>query len=127
METVVESYIKGFFIKCLENLSSAKMWMFLMPFIVSSIFMGAFLGFSIEMIRGTLTAAGMTPTDMSAVIGQLNTVGDVFIAWCTFNVSLASVIIAVREVFKVKKLQALTEPAKSMTEAIAKEINKINP
>lgn len=101
------SYIKGFFVKCLENMASAKMWMFLLPFAISSIFMGVFLGFSIEMIRESLNAAGITPADMSTIIDQLGLVGDIFIAWCTFNVSLASVIIAVREIFKVKKLQAL--------------------
>lgn len=93
------SYLKGFFVKCLENMASAKMWMFLLPFCVSSIFMGVFM-FSMESMR----SAGINPADMTA---QLGIVGDVFIAWCTFNVSLASVIIAVREIFKVKKLQAL--------------------
>jgi hypothetical protein len=69
--------------------------------------MAVFLGFSIEMIRGSLKAAGITPADMMSIVSQMGLVGDVFIAWCTFNVSLASVIIAVREIFKVKKLQAL--------------------
>lgn len=102
-----KSYLKGFFVKCLENMASAKMWMFLLPFVVSSVFMGTFLGFSIEMVRGSLKSAGITPAEMLPIIEQLKIAGDVFIAWCTFNVSLASVIIAVREIFKVKKLQAL--------------------
>jgi hypothetical protein len=102
-----KSYLKGFFVKCLENMSSAKMWMFLLPFIVSSVFMGVFMGFSIEMIRESLRTAGVTPAEMSAIVSQLGLVGDVFIAWCTFNVSLATIIIAVREIFKVKKLHAL--------------------
>jgi hypothetical protein len=90
-------------------MSSAKMWIFLMPFIVSSAFMGFFLFHSIDMVKTTLAVAGIKPAEMSVIISQLRIAGDVFIAWCTFNVSLATVIIAVREVFKVKKLNALTD------------------
>jgi hypothetical protein len=104
-----KSYLKGFFVKCLENMSSAKMWMFLLPFVISCIYMGVFLGFSIEMIRASLKTAGISPAEMTDIIIQLRIAGDVFIAWCTFNVSLASVIIAVREIFKVKKLKALAK------------------
>ncbi len=89
-------------------MASAKMWMFLLPFAVSTAFMGTFLMASLGMAKTSILAAGVTPEQMSAIIGQLSIVGDVFIAWCTFNVSLASVIIAVREIFKVKKLHALT-------------------
>ena len=111
LEGTLSQYVKGFFVKCLENLASAKMWMFVLPFIVSTAFMGVFLWQAIQMIESTLSAAGMSPEDMNLVIGQMGMVGDVFIAWCTFNVSLASVIIAVREVFKVKKMQALANGA----------------
>ena len=107
LEGTLSQYVKGFFVKCLENLASAKMWMFLLPFIISSAFMGVFLGFSLYYVKLTLVAIGITPAEMTLVVGQLAVVGDVFIAWCTFNVSLASVIIAVREIFKVKKMQAL--------------------
>jgi hypothetical protein len=100
-------YIKGFFVKCLENMASAKMWIFLMPFCVSSILMGYFTFESLDFVRETLHKSGVSPAEMTSVIGQLKIIGDVFIAWCTFNVSLASVIIAVREIFKVKKLKAL--------------------
>ena len=99
------SYVSGFFIKCLENLASAKMWMFLLPFIVSTAFMGVFLGSSLYYVKTSLLAAGITPEQMDMIIGRLAIVGDVFIAWCTFNVSLASVIIAVREIFKVKRFR----------------------
>ena len=111
------SYLKGFFVKCLENLSSAKMWMFVLPFLASSAFMGYFLYSAVGMIKTTLDAAGVSPAEMANVIKQLKMIGDVFIAWCTFNVSLASVIIAVREIFKVKKLKALS----------TEEAAKINP
>ena len=104
------SYITGFFVKCLENMASAKMWMFLLPFVVSTGLMAFFMYQSIDMVKLTIHAAGVTPEQMSGIIGQLGIVGDVFIAWCTFNVSLASVIVAVREIFKVKKLQALGDP-----------------
>jgi hypothetical protein len=116
------SYVKGFFVKCLENMSSAKMWLFLLPFAVSSVFMAVFLGFSIEMIRGSLHAAGVSVFEMTSIITQLKIAGDVFIAWCTFNVSLATVIIAVREIFKVKKLKAL----KTATEHCEHHIHKIS-
>jgi hypothetical protein len=66
------------------------------------------------MVKATLDATGITPAEMSGIISQLQIAGDVFIAWCTFNVSLASVIIAVREIFKVKKLHALTDPKNNM-------------
>lgn len=107
LEGNLTQYFKGFVVKCLENLASAKMWMFVLPFVVSTAFMGVYLWQAIDMIKSTLSAAGMSPEDLNLVIGQMGMVGDVFIAWCTFNVSLASVIIAVREVFKVKKMQAL--------------------
>ena len=100
-------YIKGFFVKCLENMASAKMWMFLMPFVVSTVFMGAFMGFTLYYIKLNLSAMGISPAEMAIITGQMAVVGDVFIAWCTFNVSLTSVIVAVREIFKVKKLKAL--------------------
>lgn len=103
----MNSYLKGFFVKCLENMASAKMWMFLLPFVASTGFMGFYLWFSIEMIRASLESTGIKPDEMMLIISQLSLVGDVFIAWCTFNVSLATVIIAVREVFKVKKLNAI--------------------
>jgi hypothetical protein len=126
LEGTMSSYIKGFFVKCLENLSSAKMWMFILPFVVSTAFMGVFLAYSLHYIHLTLKAAGISPEDMSVIIGQLGVVGDVFIAWCTFNVSLASVIIAVREVFKVKKMQALAEvPDTETGKQAAVEINLI--
>lgn len=105
--TPFSDYIKGFFVKCLENMASAKMWMFLMPFVVSTVFMGAFLGFTLYYIKLNLSTMGISPAEMTVITDQMAVVGDVFIAWCTFNVSLASVIIAVREIFKVKKLQAL--------------------
>lgn len=120
------SYIKGFFVKSLENMASAKMWMFLMPFVVSTGLMGFFMYQSIDMVKMTIQSAGVTPEQMSGIIGQLGIVGDVFIAWCTFNVSLASVIIACREIFKVKKMNALASPEKPMTQNTAKEINKIS-
>ena len=100
-------YVKGFFVKCLENMASAKMWMFLLPFVASTVFMGVFLGFTLYYIKLSLSAMGISPAEMAIITGQMAVVGDVFIAWCTFNVSLASVIIAVREIFKVKKLKAL--------------------
>lgn len=110
IQGTITEYINGFFVKCLENLSSAKMWMFLLPFVVSTAFMGVFLYYSLFYVKLTLSALGITPAEMTLVVGQLAVVGDVFIAWCTFNVSLASVIIAVREIFKVKKMQALATP-----------------
>ena len=72
---IMDHYIRGFFVKCLENMASAKMWMFLLPFIVSSVFMGIFLGFSIEMVRESLKAAGVTPADMTAIPRAIPGVG----------------------------------------------------
>lgn len=104
------SYVTGFFVKCLENMASAKMWMFLLPFAVSTVFMGLFMWDCLAMAKLTMYKVGVTQDEMRIINEQLSHVGDIFISWCTFNVSLASVIIAVREIFKVKKLKALSDP-----------------
>jgi hypothetical protein len=43
---------------------------------------------------------------------------DMFIAWCTFNVSLAGTIIVIRETFKVRKLIALNDEDRDNSEII---------
>lgn len=119
------SYIKGFFVKCMENASSAKMWMFLLPFVISSAFMGLFMWDCLAMAKLTMYKVGVTQDEMRIINEQLSHVGNIFISWCTFNVSLASVIIAVREIFKVKKLNALTINKGPMTNTTAEKIANI--
>jgi len=80
--------IKGFFKKILENLASVKIWLFLLPFWISSFFMYKVLAYMI--ISKTVDYV------------VLNTM---FTAWTTFNITLVGTIIAAREVFKVAKIK----------------------
>jgi hypothetical protein len=48
----------------------------------------------------------------------MKNIGEIFIAWCTFNVSLAGTVIVVRETFKVKKLTALNDEKRDNSEVI---------
>jgi uncharacterized transporter YbjL len=49
---------------------------------------------------------------LAEVIDRMKIIADMFIAWCTFNVSLVGTIVVVREVFKVSKLKAVNEAQK---------------
>ena len=109
-----------FWIKCLENLASVKVWFFIFPFIVSTIVMGILVGYHLDFMKQALRAIVGNKELLTPILQQMKTITDMFIGWCTFNVSLAGVIIVVRETFKVKKLTALNEEDKDNSEVIEK-------
>jgi len=109
-----------FWIKCLENLASVKVWFFVFPFIVSTVVMGILVGWHIHFMKDALAAITTEPKLLAEILAQMKTITDMFIGWCTFNVSLAGVIIVVRETFKVNKLKALNEEKKDNSEVIEK-------
>jgi hypothetical protein len=117
-----KEYWCAFWIKCLENLASVKVWFFMFPFIVSTVVMAILVGWHLEFMKESLKAVVTDPELLADILKQMKTITDMFVAWCTFTVSLAGTIVVVREVFKVSKLKALNEEDKENTE----EIKKIN-
>lgn len=101
---VLKEYFRGYIVKMLENFSSAKVLMFMLPFLVSTGLMIYFMYNTIDIIKSTLSIE-----QHKIIVEYLRICGDVFIAWCTFNVSLAGTIVVVREIFKVKKLQKIED------------------
>lgn len=101
-------YWKRFGVKLLENLASVKVWLFLLPFIISTIFLWYTL-FNGIFFADIVLGEALDVSTYQIVVELFKNVTKTFIAWCTFNVSLVSAIIAVREVFKVQKLKALKE------------------
>lgn len=92
------------------------------PFIVSTVVMAILVGWHLEFMKESLKAVVTDPKLLADILKQMKTITDMFVAWCTFTVSLAGTIVVVREVFKVSKLKALNEEDKENTE----EIKKIN-
>ncbi len=115
-------YWCAFGVKILENLASVKVWFFILPFIASTAVLSVLVGAHVEFIKESLEAivALENHDKLVPVLQQMQIVMDMFIAWCTFNVSLAGTVIVVREVFKVKKLIALNEEKKDNSEGIEK-------
>lgn len=116
-------YFKGFIVKLLENLSSAKVWFFILPFIASTIYMGWLIYTQVQFVRDLITYSISKPEILAAINASFKVATETFISWCTFNVSLAGTIIVVRETFKVSKLKALNE---SEDEATKKEIKEMS-
>lgn len=117
-----KEYWCAFWIKCLENLASVKVWFFMLPFIVSTAVMAILVGFHLDFVKFCLDAVVSDKGQLHLILKEMKTITDMFIGWCTFNVSLAGTVIVVREVFKVSKLKALNEEDRDNTE----EIKKIN-
>jgi hypothetical protein len=117
-----KEYWCAFWVKCLENLASVKVWVFMLPFIISTVVMAILVGFHLDFVKFCLEAAVSDKSQLAPILKEMKTITDMFIGWCTFNVSLAGTVIVVREVFKVSKLKALNEEDKENTE----EIKKIN-
>lgn len=111
-----KKYWKAFGVKVLENLASVKVWFFIFPFVISTGVLIWLVGSHIMFIQ--LMLSKVDNATMVAVVKEMKTITETFIAWCTFNVSLAGTIIVVRETFKVKKLTALNEEEKDNSEAI---------
>jgi hypothetical protein len=122
MPAELKEYFRGFLVKILENLSSVKVWFFILPFIVSTCVLG-YLAYEhvqiVKMALADLIKEGKQDIFVD-LIKQMEIVMTMFIAWCTFNVSLAGTIVVVRETFKVKKLIALNDEAKDNSEQIKK-------
>jgi len=104
--------------KCLDNLASVKVWFFMFPFVVSTVVMAVLIGWHIEFIKAAMMAIVSDTTKLVPVIKQMEIITNMFIAWCTFNVSLAGTVIVVRETFKVKKLTALNDEKKDNSAVI---------
>lgn len=107
----MREYFRRFGIRILENLASAKMWFFLLPFIISTIYLGYTLFVGIGFAE-TVLMNEATPEGYNTLVALFGQVKDTFISWCTFNVSLASAIVVVRETFKVQKLKQLKDESK---------------
>lgn len=115
-----KEYWCAFGVKILENLASVKVWFFILPFVVSTVIMSIIVGWHIDFIRESLKVIVADKALLVPILDQMKTISDMFIAWCTFTVSLAGTIIVVRETFKVKKLIALNEEDKDNSEVIEK-------
>ncbi len=115
-----KQYWRAFGVKCLENLASVKVWFFVFPFIVSTIMVAVLIHFQLDFMREALNAivAVEHKDKLVPILGEMKTVTNLVIAWCTFNVSLAGTIIVVRETFKVKKLTALNDEESDNSEHI---------
>jgi len=113
-----KKYWAEFRIKCLDNLASVKVWFFMFPFIVSTIVMAILIGWHIEFIKEAMKAIVSNQTLLVPVIKQMEIITNMFIAWCTFNVSLAGTVIVVRETFKIKKMTSLNIEKRENTEII---------
>lgn len=122
MPAEVKEYLKGFFVKVLENLSSVKVWFFIFPFIVSTVVLGYLAYEHVQVIK--LALAELIKDGKHDIfvelIKQMEIVMTMFIAWCTFNVSLAGTIVVIRETFKVRKLMALNDEEKDNSDVIEK-------
>lgn len=125
-----KQYWTLFFKKILENLASVKVWFFILPFIVSSLYLGWIIFSHLLFIKMTLTAILGTKTELiDPILTQMKTITEAFAAWCTFNISLAGTVIVVRETFKVSKLKAVNEANKNGNgngTAAKDEIAKVN-
>lgn len=104
----LKEYSALFWKKCLDNLASVKVWIFMLPFIMSTIFMGWIISENVEFIQLTMAVLGKDhPSEYKAIIDSFAMCVNSFTSWCTFTVALGSMVIGVREVFKVQKLKAL--------------------
>jgi hypothetical protein len=95
--------------KCLDNLASVKVWFFMFPFFVSTAVLIWIMARFMGILVGELT---------HDQIKLMKNIGEIFIAWCTFNVSLAGTVIVVREHFKIKKMTSLNIEKRENTEII---------
>jgi hypothetical protein len=117
-----KEYWCAFGVKILENLASVKVWIFMLPFVVSTIVLWFIVGYHIHFMKDALLLITNDHDKLVPVLEQMKTISDMFIAWCTFTVSLGGMVIVVRETFKVSKLKALNKEKKDNSE----EINKIS-
>ena len=115
---------QGFWKKILENLASVKFWLFILPFLISTGFLGFTIFKGLAMSNTILQGSGISATQYSALIEIFKNVTKTFTAWCTFNVSLVSTIVAVREIFKVQKIKAIKDQAKGSAKETKEKLLK---
>ncbi len=106
MEKFWSSTFKQFTVKILENFASVKVWLFLLPFSISTLYMGYILYQQIHLIDLLIKTTITNPLVLESIHNAYTTATETFNAWCVFNVSLTGTIIVVRETFKVSKLRA---------------------
>lgn len=99
---------KRLFTRIIENLSSFKTWMFLLPFTISTIVLYWLVYKNIIMCNSILSNQ-LLEYQYLFIHKIIASTEDMFIAWCTFNVSLATVIVSAREMFKASKVKALAK------------------
>ncbi len=122
-DTTLKEYYQGFLVKLMENFSSAKVWFFILPFLVSSIYMGWLIFSQVNFVKHIVEISVKDPNALSAIHSTFKTASDTFNAWCTFNVALAGTIVVVRETFKVSKLKALNSSESSEAEQDIKQVS----
>ena len=113
-----KNYWKEFGQKCLDNLASVKVWFFMLPFIVSTIVMSILIGWHLAFIKEAMEVMVSDSSRLVAIIKQMEIITNMFIAWCTFNVSLAGTVIVTRETFKIRKMTSLNYERTDNSEVI---------
>ena len=103
-----KGYLKAVGLKLTENILSVKVWFFLLPFLVSSAYLGYMLYDAISLSHVVLKGS-LDPNEMNFIVDMWKVIKDTFIGWCTFNVSSAGTVIVVRETFKVSKINVLSQ------------------
>ena len=76
-----------------------------------------------KVIKGIMKDAaiavlGNDYTLIAPIIDRMDIITTMFIAWCTFTVSLAGTVIVVRETFKIRKMTSLNYERRDNTEII---------
>lgn len=89
--------------KLTSNLLSVKVWFFLFPFIISTIYLSLNLNLHFDIIIKILKMS-LENQEYTTIVELFKNAKDLFIAWCTFTVSLGGTIVVVREKFKIDKL-----------------------
>jgi len=120
MSKEAKQYWRDFGVKCLENLVSVKVWFFMFPFIASVVLLSVLIGWHLDFIQVSLEAIVKAEHQdkLVPILQEMNTITNMFIAWCTFTVSLGGTIIVIRETFKVRKLTSLNDEKRDNSEAI---------
>ena len=90
-----------------ENFLSVKVWLFLLPFIMSTILLIALAYLDYTFIITVLARTGVEKDTITFASAMMKHLFGAYGNWLTFNVSIVGAIVVVREIFKVRKIQAL--------------------
>lgn len=118
----VKEIFKLFIERLFENLTSVKVWFFIIPFIGSSFMLWYICSSQFGFITTALATVSSNPELAVNILSQIKVITDTFLAWCTFNATLIGSIIVVREIFKVRKLREIND---SNNDIKVEKINKI--